>query len=103
MTKKYFFLAVLLLSLTACIRVHKMDIEQGNVITPDMVSQLHTGMSEARVKDIMGPPMLVNTFTPNRVDYVYTYKPGYGARQEKSVALWFKNGRLINIKTMNSP
>jgi outer membrane protein assembly factor BamE (lipoprotein component of BamABCDE complex) len=31
-----------------------MDIQQGNVITQEKVNQLHPGMTEARVKDIMG-------------------------------------------------
>lgn len=98
--KKILTLFTVLLCLTSCsiIPVHKMDIEQGNIITPEMTNQLHTGMSEERVKAIMGTPMLLNTFTGNRVDYVYTYKPGYGNFQEHYVTLLFKNGILKDIQ-----
>lgn len=99
MKKMISFLAILLM-LTSCsiFRVHKMDIEQGNVISDDAVSQLHRGMSENQVKDIMGTPMLTNTFTPNRISYTYTFKPGYGELNEKMLILTFRNGRLQTIQ-----
>jgi outer membrane protein assembly factor BamE len=98
--KKALCLLTVLLCLSGCsiLRVHKMDIEQGNVMTPEMTNQLHPGMSEERVKDIMGPPMLVNTFNDNRIDYVYTFKPGYGQSQQKTITLIFRNHVLKEIQ-----
>src|SRR5947207_97558 len=93
--KKIFLLFVMIFTLSAC--VHKMDIEQGNIITQDMVNRLHTGMSEDQVKEIMGTPTLMNTFNDDRIDYVYTFKPGYGKPSEKQMTLIFKNHRLQNI------
>ena len=82
-------------ALSGCI--HKMDIEQGNVITPEMVANLHTGMSEEQVKNLMGTPMLSNTFDNNRIDYVYTYKPAHGKMTENNITLIFHNHRLQQI------
>ncbi len=93
--KKILFIFALLLTLSAC--VHKVDIQQGNLFTPDMVSRLHPGMTMAQVKNVMGTPVLMNTFNGNRVDYVYTYKPGWGATTEKYVTLVFRKGRLHMI------
>lgn len=93
--KKIFLMLMSLFVLSAC--VHKMDIEQGNVITPEMVSKLHTGMTEEQVKSVMGTPMLLNTFDDNRIDYVYTYKPAYGKFVEKNITLIFRNHRLQQI------
>lgn len=87
-------LAIFLLS--AC--VHKMDIEQGNVTTPEMVNRLHTGMSFEQVKNLMGNPVLVNTFTDNRVDYVYTMKKGHAEMTEQYVTLIFRGKTLKEIK-----
>jgi len=97
--KKALVILIMLLSISSCsiFRVHKDDIEQGNIMTPDTVNRLHTGMSMDQVKDIMGTPMLVNTFTENRVDYVYTFKPAYGEAQEKYLTLIFRNGKLKEI------
>lgn len=95
-----FFLSIGCL-LTGCNWIHKMDIEQGNVYTPEMVSKLHPGMTKAQVKDIMGIPTLLNTFNDNRVDYVYTNKPGGGKMTMKRVSLFFdKRGVLKNIEVV---
>lgn len=88
-------LSLVVLALTGCIR--KISIEQGNVMTPEMTNQLHTGMSEEEVKNVMGSPMLMNTFNDNRVDYVYTFKPGNGTMTEKKMTLRFEHGILKNI------
>lgn len=76
-----------------------MDIEQGNVISQDEIAQLHSGMSEAQVKAVMGSPILVNIFTPNRLEYVYSYRPAYDERIEKRVSLTFSQGRLAHIES----
>ncbi|OGT35079.1 MAG: hypothetical protein A3F11_07680 [Gammaproteobacteria bacterium RIFCSPHIGHO2_12_FULL_37_14] len=81
-------------------RVHKLDIEQGNVITQENIAQLHQGMSEAEVKSIMGNPILINVFTPERLNYVYSYKKGYEKMATQRVILIFQRGRLQEI--MNS-
>lgn len=103
--KKTLGLIILTLSLSSCtlVRLNKMNIEQGNIITPQQTSQLHTGMSIDRVKDIMGTPVLINTFSGERIDYVYTYKPGYGEFTEKTVTLNFKHGVLRDIQTNSFP
>jgi len=82
-------------ALSGCIR--KMNIQQGNIIEPASVSKLHTGMSMEEVKKIMGTPLLMNTFNDNRVDYVYTDKPGGKKMTEHSITLIFKNNRLQQI------
>lgn len=77
--------------------VHKMDIEQGNIVTREMLAQIHPGISEQSTKEILGPPLLMNTFADNRADYVYTFKPGYGKETEKYITLIFKNQRLQEV------
>lgn len=94
--KKLFILFSLLLMIAGC--VHKMDIEQGNVITPEMSSKLRIGMNESQVEAIMGTPILINTFRDDRIDYVYTFKPGYGKTVEKHITLTFWRGILKDIK-----
>ena len=75
-----------------------MDIEQGNIITQEEMSRLHNGMSFAQVRAVLGDPVLVNIFTPNRVEYVYWNKPAYGDLTEKRVSLIFVGGRLNQIE-----
>ncbi|EKD55332.1 MAG: SmpA / OmlA family protein [uncultured bacterium] len=93
--RKILLMLAIVCTLSAC--VHKMDIEQGNIITEEQVNKLHPGMSKDAVKEMMGTPVLMNTFADNRIDYVYTYQPGHGERTEKYITLNFKNGRLVKI------
>lgn len=97
--KKLIIIALMGFVLSGCsfFRVHKMDIVQGNIFTPEQVSQLHPGMSEAQVKDIMGIPVIMNIFTPYRIDYVYTFQPSYGERIEKRVICIFYHGQLKEV------
>jgi outer membrane protein assembly factor BamE len=88
-------LLTLILSLSACI--HKVDVEQGNVITQDMINQLHPGMTSDQVQFIMGHPVLVETFENNRADYVYTFQPNGGSITKKRITLLFNGGILTNI------
>jgi len=97
--KKVGFVLLLSLLLSGCsiFRTHKLDVVQGNVINDRDVCELRTGMSENQVKDIMGTPLLINLFSGDRIEYVYTYQPGYQKRQVKRVSCIFRHGRLIEI------
>jgi outer membrane protein assembly factor BamE len=100
MFKQLLILPFLMLALTACsyFHVHKMDIQQGNIITDEMVSRVHVGMSKEQVQAIMGSPVLMNVFDQNRSDYVYTFKPGSGDFTERYVTFIFVNNRVSEIK-----
>lgn len=98
--QKLLYTLLLVLLLPGCNIVHKMEIEQGNVITPQMLEQIHTGMTKKQVEEIMGTPILLNTFNDNRVDYVYTFKPAGGKMTEKSVVLTFNKGRLSSFSPL---
>ena len=97
--RKLLIMMSLWLSLTGCsyLHVHRMDVEQGNMITEEMVSKIHPGMTQAQVKDILGEPILANVFDKNRIDYVYTFKPGNGTMTEKYFTLVFRGGKLATI------
>lgn len=97
--KKTVLMVLLSCVLSNCslLHVHKMAVQQGNVMTDTMVSQIHVGMTTQEVKDILGPPVLTNVFDRSRIDYVYTYKPGYGTLQKKYLTLIIKNNRVKEI------
>lgn len=69
--------------------VYKIDIQQGNVVTQDMIDQLRPGMTRSQVRFIMGNPLIADTFHPNRWDYLYSIQPGGGQRQQERVTLTF--------------
>ena len=70
-------------------RVHKLTVQQGNVITQKMIDQLKPGMTRSQVAFIMGEPIFRNSFTDERWDYIYTIElPGVFS-SNSSVSLFF--------------
>ncbi len=77
--------------------VHRIDIQQGNVITQDMLAKLKLGMEKKKVRYIMGTPIIIDTFNNDRWDYIYTYQNGREQREQRRVTLFFKDDRLVRI------
>lgn len=95
--KKIIFITFTFLLLTSC--YYRQDIQQGNVFTSDMVAQIKPGMTTTQVRYIMGTPVLQNTFSPNRWDYVYSlYQPMQHKYQKKQVTIFFVNGTVRSIQ-----
>ncbi len=78
--------------------MHRQDIQQGNIITQEMVNKLHPGMSRRQVRYVMGTPMLVDIFHKDRWDYLYLMQRGDGERTRERLSLYFENGRLSRIE-----
>ena len=51
-------------SVPRIISEYKIDIQQGNVLTQEMVSQLKPGLTKDQVRFILGTPVLMDMFTP---------------------------------------
>ncbi|VXC78749.1 Outer membrane protein assembly factor BamE [Pseudomonas sp. 8Z] len=78
--------------------VYKIDIQQGNVVTQDMIDQLRPGMTRRQVRFIMGNPLITDTFHADRWDYLYSIQPGGGQRHQERVSLVFgSNDQLIGL------
>lgn len=93
--------------LTACsnypaslpsIKPYKMDIQQGNVVTPKMMMQLRPGMSKAQVRFVMGTPLIADSFHANRWDYVYRMQKGGKVIEQRRVILDFENDQLKQVR-----
>ncbi len=89
-----------LLALAGCSfpGVYKIDIQQGNVVTQDMIDQLRPGMTRRQVRFIMGNPLLQDTFNTNRWDYLYSLQPGGGKRQQERMSVFFNDSdQLVSL------
>lgn len=71
--------------------VYKIDIQQGNVVTQDMIDQLKPGMTRRQVRFIMGNPLITDTFHAKRWDYLYSIQPGGRQRYQERVSLTFND------------
>ena len=97
MNKFILFFALTALSACSTLQfpgVYKITIEQGNVVTQEMVDQLKPGMSKDQVEYIMGSPLIKDTFNGERWDYVYNIKKGSATREQYRMTIFFKAGNL---------
>lgn len=78
--------------------VHKIDIQQGNVVTQEMIGQLEPGMDKRKVNFIMGSPIIMDTFHADRWDYLYTFQPGGGRVEKRRITLVFENDLLARVE-----
>ena len=75
-------------------RVHKLTVQQGNVINQDMIDKLRPGMTRSQVAFVMGEPVVRNSFNDDRWDYVYTIElPGVYSTT-RTVSLFFVDEQL---------
>ncbi len=76
---------------------YKMEIQQGNFVSQEMVSRLEPGMSKDEVRRVLGTPLLTDIFHANRWDYVYWREDQAGKRETRRLAVFFEQGRLARI------
>lgn len=77
--------------------VHRIEIQQGNVITQEMVDELQPGMNRQQVRYILGTPVLEDTFHNDRWTYLYTTQPAGKKRTQRELILVFNDDKLTQI------
>lgn len=92
-------------SLVDKVTPYKMDIQQGNVVTQEMVSKLKPGMTKPQVRFIMGTPLIADAFHTSRWDYVYRFQKGGTLTEERRVTLLFEGETLKQVAgdVVNAP
>ena len=85
-------------------RPYRPDIQQGNIITQEMVEQLRPGMTEDQVRFLLGTPMLRDIFHQDRWDYPYYLQRGDGSAQLRKLTVFFDHsGRLARFQSDKMP
>ncbi len=78
--------------------IYHPDIQQGNILEQNQVSQIKPGMSEYAVQRILGQPVLTDIFTKNQITYVYTMKPNHEKMTQQKLVLTFNKNKLVKIE-----
>ncbi len=74
--------------------VYKVEVQQGNIITQEMINQLKPGMTKRQVRFVMGSPLISDTLNPNRWDYFYSLRKGNGDLLKERVTIYFQDDKL---------
>jgi outer membrane protein assembly factor BamE len=80
------------------ITTYRIDIQQGNVVTQDMVAKLKPGMTRQQVRFVMGTPPIVDPFRTDRWDYVYYLKRGDKVIEHRRLILVFDGEALKQVE-----
>ncbi|MDO9189168.1 MAG: outer membrane protein assembly factor BamE, partial [Sulfurimicrobium sp.] len=73
-------------------------IQQGNVVTQEMLSRLKPGMTRSQVRFALGTPLVTDVFHPNRWDYVYRLQKAGKLVEQRRVTAVFENDLLLRIE-----
>jgi outer membrane protein assembly factor BamE len=90
--------------LTACSSfrfpgVYKIGIQQGHIITEEMVEQLKLGMTKRQVRFVLGNSLVPNTFNDDRWDYPYSVRRGsQGEITQYLYTVYFENDKLVKTE-----
>lgn len=101
MYAKLFTLLVLLL-IVGCSSVpsvlYKIDVQQGNVITQEMVEKLKPGMTKSQVRFVLGSALISDVFHKDRWDYVYRLSQHGILVEEYKQTVFFENDKLVRTE-----
>lgn len=93
------FLSAALLSFGGCTSFlpYKMEIRQGNYVTPEMRKKIKVGMSKQQVTSVLGSPLVNDVFHANRWDYIYRFEEKTKLVEEQRFTLFFEGDFVKRI------
>jgi outer membrane protein assembly factor BamE len=74
--------------------VYKIDINQGNYLSQDMVDKLKVGMTQTQVRQVLGTPLVASPFRPDRWDYVYEFTRQGRVVEHRNFTVWFADAKV---------
>lgn len=77
---------------------YKIDIQQGNVVTEEMVEKLRPGMTRSQIRFLLGSPLITDVFHSNRWDYVYNLAPSGRLSEKRRLTIFFDGDILTHIE-----
>jgi outer membrane protein assembly factor BamE len=77
---------------------YRIDIQQGNFVSKEMVAQLRPGMTRDQVRFVLGTPLLNDVFHASRWDYEFRLLKGNGELMTSRVSAFFKDDTLDHFE-----
>jgi outer membrane protein assembly factor BamE len=84
--------------------VYKMNIQQGNYLVADSVSQLKEGMTRSQVRFLLGTPMVPVAFDDSRWDYYYFFSSRKIKEPlKRRLTVYFQDEKVQRIENLGVP
>jgi len=84
--------------------VYKMNIQQGNYLVAESVSQLKEGMTRSQVRFLLGTPMVPDAFNDDRWDYYYFFSSRqYKEPLKRRLTVYFADEKVARYENLGVP
>jgi outer membrane protein assembly factor BamE len=100
---RFIVLACCCLLVSACSLVYRIDVQQGNYVTQDLVAKLKVGMTRAEVRQLLGTPLLTDVFHNDRWDYLFTSAARFKRDESKRLTIVFKDDKVASFSGEGQP
>lgn len=74
--------------------VYRLDVNQGNFLSQDMVDKLKVGQTRSQVRLALGTPLVMSAFRDQRWDYVYMFGQRGRIREQRLFTVYFQDDLL---------
>lgn len=78
--------------------VHRIDVQQGNIVAPETFARLKTGMTRTEVRALLGTPLLTDIFHANRWDYYFRQEQRGKLVEQNKFAVYFENEKVVRVE-----
>jgi outer membrane protein assembly factor BamE len=101
-------LLAVLFALSACsyiprVGVYKLEVNQGNYVTEDMVEKLRPGMTKSQARLVLGTPLVIDVFHADRWDYVYHHEAEGKTNDQRRFSVYFQDDKLASWEGDKAP
>lgn len=80
------------------LKPYRINVQQGNALTQEMVAKLKPGMTRSQVRFVLGTPMVQDAFHANRWDYVYLFTEGHRQTRSRRLTVIFEDDKLLRLE-----
>lgn len=84
--------------LPAIISPFKIDVQQGNVVTQEMVGKLKAGQTRSQVRFVLGSPLVTDMFHDDRWDYIYLLQRQGKPNDRRRLTVIFDGDKLLRLE-----
>lgn len=77
---------------------HRIQIQQGNILTPEDIGRVTEGMSKIEVVNIIGKPITTSVFDEERWDYIYSLNRAGGKPNSKRFTVFFQDNKVFRVE-----
>ena len=78
--------------------VYRINIQQGNFLDQAAVETVKPGMTRSQVRDLLGTPMVADSFDKERWDYIYYLKKGRSRHVDsRRVTVYFEGDKVARL------